>query len=400
MSAASTLYLIPSLRAIAGKDGDVQLTQKFVTGVLEYARRWNGQVVVLLRREDDISTNLDMIWISPDDMPFSIEWLKDDPIELLKQLVDARIVLGSLVHENTFLATLCADAGIPLVYITEYTHNTRCQIIDSQTCNPILRLRRKWWTTQLEQRYVQATLLATGVQCNGTPTYDAYCAINSNPLLYFDSRVAKSMLVANEIVEQRLKKLLNDQPIRLVFSGRLIAMKGADHLPLVAAELDKLGVHYEMDICGDGPLRNSIESKIHKLNSCSRIQMHGTLEFQRELLPLVSNHTDLFVCCHRQGDPSCTYLETMSCGVPIIGYDNEALCGIVKTSNVGWTTPLNKPKILASEIARLVSSRDELTAASRAALKFASMHTLEKTMDARIEHLLDCCRQRTIGAAA
>ncbi len=400
MTPATTLYIIPSLKARAGECGAVQLTQKFITGVLEYTKRWSGPVTVLLRQEEDTSTNLDMVWIKTDDVPFSIQWLSKNANDLLQQLADARIVLGSLVHENTFLAKLCADADIPLVYITEYTHKTRCQIIDTQTHNTILRWRRKWWTAKLEQRYVQALQLATGVQCNGTPTYDAYSSIHRNTLLYFDSRVTSSMLGSNEIIEQRLQKLASNQPLRLVFSGRLIAMKGADHLPQVAIELDRLGVPFVMDICGDGPLRNSVERSVRKNNLGSHIQMHGTLEFERELLPFVRNHTDLFVCCHRQGDPSCTYLETFACGVPIVGYDNEAFSGLVRASNVGWTTQLDKPKLLAKEIARLASSRDELANASRAALQFAMKHTLEKTMDARVVHLLECCKESVKGAAA
>lgn len=400
MTTATTLYIIPSLKARAGDDGALQLTQKFVTGVLEYVKRWPGSVTVLLRQEEEDSTNLDMVWVKSDDVPFTIQWLPNEVDELLAKLTDARMVLGSLVHENTFLGKLCADADIPLVYITEYTQETRCQIIDAQTNNAILRWRRKWWTTKLEQRYVQALQLASGVQCNGTPTFDAYRSIHPHALLYFDSRVSDSMLASNQVIEQRLEKLASNQPLRLVFSGRLMAMKGADHLPQVAAELDHLGVSYVMDICGDGPLRNSIERNIHKYNPASRIQMHGSLEFECELMPFVSNHTDLFVCCHRQGDPSCTYLETFACGVPIIGYDNEALDGLVKASNVGWTTPMDKPKLLAKEIARLATARDELANASRAALKFAALHTLGRTMDARIDHLLTCCKEKVKGAAA
>lgn len=39
--------------------------------------------------------------------------------------------------------------------------------------------------------------------------------------------------------------------------------------------------------------------------------------------------------CHRQGDPSCTYLETYACGMPIVGYNNQAHQGILASNNAG-----------------------------------------------------------------
>ena len=110
-----------------------------------------------------------------------------------------------------------------------------------------------------------------------------------------------------------------------------------------------------------------------------------------ELLPLVTDDVDLFVCCHRQGDPSCTYTETMSCGTPIAGYDNEAFQGMVKHSGTGFLSPMDRPRALARLIADLNSDRPRLADASLAALDFASAHDFESTMSGRVEHMLSCC---------
>ncbi len=399
MSSRDTLYLVPALEARAC-DGAFELTKKFLDGVREYVKRWGGPVVVLVGETRIPSTNLDTVHVTPDDVPFGLAWRPRDDAALVERLADARLVLATLVDRNTRLAQLCAAINVPVVYITEYSLRTRCQVIRAETVNPLLRWRRQRWTKQLERRYERAVRLAEGVQCNGTPTFNAYRSINPRPLLYFDSRVRRDMLVCPKQLEQRTAKLLAGDPLRLVFSGRIVPMKGADHLPLVAAELDRLGVPFVMDICGAGPQVDRITAEVRRLNLTERVRLHGVLEFESELLPYVSRNADLFICCHRQGDPSCTYLETVACGVPIIGYDNEALRGIVETSGVGWITPMDRCKQLAQKIAQLNRDRALLAEAATTAVAFASRHTLEPTMDARVGHLEQCSRRLATGAAA
>ena len=80
----------------------------------------------------------------------------------------------------------------------------------------------------------------------------------------------------------------------------------------------------------------------------------------------------------------------MSCGVPIVGYDNEAFEGIVKESAAGWLSPMNRPETLAETIARLANDRPALLEASRRAADFGRRHTFDRTFKARIEHMKSC----------
>ena len=179
-------------------------------------------------------------------------------------------------------------------------------------------------------------------------------------------------------------------PLRLFFSGRLAPMKGADHLVQVAAELRRLGVPFGMTICGGGELEARIRTDIERLGLGDCVKLAGILDFKDELVPLTKHETDLFICCHRTGDPSCTYLEVMSCGVPIVGYDNEAFRGIVRESGVGWLAPMDRPETVAGKIAELSRDRAGLLDASRRAAEFGRRHTFEQTFRARIEHMRSC----------
>jgi glycosyltransferase involved in cell wall biosynthesis len=377
-----------------GRQGSFVLTRKFVDGVLEYVKHWPGPVSVWVERTDKPGTNLDHVETHPDDVLFELHWLASGSDErFMRAIESADLVLAALVDKHVSLAELCRARGVPLVFVTEYSVKTRQQIVRTETRNPLVRWRRQRWTTRLETRYERAVALAAGVQCNGLPTYKAYSGRNPRSLLYFDTRVRGDQLVSSDVLEQRLSHLRQGKPLRLAFSGRLIAMKGADHLPLVARELRRLNVPFTMDICGGGALEAAMREAIARFELTQQIRLRGVLDFERELLPFIAREIDLFVCCHRQGDPSCTYLETYSCGVPIVGYDNEAFAGLAAASGVGgpdWVTPMDDPVTLARKIADLGGSREGIAQASHNALAFATRHTFEHTMCNRVQHMLDC----------
>jgi glycosyltransferase involved in cell wall biosynthesis len=381
--------LIPSCRAASPGPGVFVFGKKFLDGVVTYARHWPGRVEVLTEIVPE-ATEPDARAVSAKELPFAVTPIKDSGSELTDALRRAAVISAALIPEKVSLAEVCREIGVPVVYVSEYSILTRKQIIQVETKNPLLRLRRGLWTTQLEARYLRSLRLAAGVQCNGTPTYEAYRSVNQRPLLFFDSRVDESMIVKEEVLETRLRTLLEHRPLRLVFSGRLTGIKGVDDLPRVAQELRRMGVPFTLDIYGTGELASSLRTQIARLGLADAVQLHGFIDFETALVPRISNSADLFVCCHRQGDPSCTYLETLSCGTPIAGYANEAFCGIRALSSAGWETPLDDPRALAEVIATLNHKRAELAEASRAARRFAVLHPFNETFRRRVEHLVEC----------
>jgi glycosyltransferase involved in cell wall biosynthesis len=368
-------------------NGTVVLTRKFLEGAEEYLRYWPGPMTVLAEADATVSDNLDNIRFDVSQLPFKLKLVNFAELDGEAELTGAAIVLASAGHQQNHVASLCNRIGVPCVYVTEYSLRTRQQVVDAGTRNWLLRLRRRFWERGQERRQRAAIAVAQGVQCNGTPTFEAYRGVNSNALLFFDTRVTQEMLATSEEVDRRLAGCMSGRPLRLLFSGRLIAMKGADDLVLVAKHLKELGVAFELTICGDGELADRMKASIVAHDLSRQVRLAGVLDFHRELVPKVKHETDVFVCCHRQGDPSCTYLETMGCGVPIVGYDNEAFAGVVAASGSGWSVPMNQPRLLARRIQELDMDRLQIAQVSRKSLAFAAQHSFEATFRKRIEHL-------------
>jgi glycosyltransferase involved in cell wall biosynthesis len=153
-----------------------------------------------------------------------------------------------------------------------------------------------------------------------------------------------------------------------------------------------------MSIFGDGEYAPQLEKDIIASELCDLVHLRGNLDFKSELVPLVTNEADLFVCCHRQGDPSCTYLETMSCGVPIAGYGNEAWEKLSRFSETGWSSPSGDPGALAELICDVLGRPGEVEYQSRRSLAFARSHTFEKTFARRVEHIANIANAYRAGS--
>jgi glycosyltransferase involved in cell wall biosynthesis len=155
----------------------------------------------------------------------------------------------------------------------------------------------------------------------------------------------------------------------------------------VAAALQRRGIRFEMSLYGSGALEGALREQIAAEGLEGRVRLEGLLEFHRELMPRLRDTVDLFACCHPQGDPSCTYLETMAAGVPMVGYENESFAGLMRRGPIGWGVPIGQVEAMADVIARLDRDRGELAERAEAALAFAREHTFEATFARRVAHL-------------
>ncbi|MCU0544501.1 MAG: glycosyltransferase [Oscillatoriaceae cyanobacterium Prado104] len=388
MFANNTLTILQPLQAKLLPNGKVLLTRKLIEAVVELSNYWDGSITVMMEETQTGNDNIDCKVFNLDELPFKLEVISFDRITpaLLRQHQTA-LVLAVPGYRQNHITNICHLAGIPCIYVSEYTLKTRKQIASVNASNPLGRLRKIAWEQNQEIKQRVAIAGADGLQCNGTPTYKEYLNLNPNALLFFDTRISEDMLATPRDIEMRTANRSADMPLRLLFSGRLIKMKGADHLMNVAIELKKQAANFEMFISGAGDLEKMMHDTIanNQLQDC--VKMLGVPDFKTEFFPFVKQNIDLFVCCHRQGDPSCTYVETMSCGVPIVGYANEAFEGISEISETGWVVPMDRPKLMAQQIIQLSYNREIIRAMSYKSLDFARQHTFEKTFKARTEHM-------------
>lgn len=384
----TVLVVISPLKGFTLPSGKIMLTEKFVDGMKLYKELWDGPILHLCEPADQPSGNLDNIEVLAKNSNFDTICAPITDDMLRRSIPKRSLVLASVGEHFNSVSAICKELGVPCVYVTEYNLRTRHQIVKEYQRSFVHGFWGTLKQTQQEVAQRRAIANASGVQCNGLPTYVEYKDLTPRPLLFFDSRTDSSMLANADNIARKSAELRQGRKLHLVFSGRINLMKGVDDLIRVARSLrGLLDDRFHMSICGDGEYASRLQKEITEEGPADLITMKGSLDFKTELVPFVTNEADIFVCCHRQGDPSCTYLETMACGVPVVGYDNDAWRELALFSKSGRATPLGNPSSLARAIADLYAAPDGIEAESRRSLDFAKEHTFEKTFERRIDHL-------------
>lgn len=361
--------------------------RKFYDGIKSFVQFWPGNIKLAMRtfelknlpsfgsveyvegRED-----FDLIILRP-----------EEKISEMHLYVIDLLMISADNHIDLYLSSLAKKMGIPCIPNIEYTLKTRIQMAIQERTNNFALFKSLAWLFLNEFKLRYAIWNATAIQANGAAAFKAY-GKKENSILYFDNRVSSETCIKNSIFVARLEYLAKKMPLRLAFSGRLIKAKGADALVDFSVKLRETGTSFEFHIFGSGELEQSMREDVVAKNLGNCVYIHGAVDFERELLPFIQNKTDLFICCHRQGDPSCTYLETYGCGVPIAGFSNEAHSGILERRDVGWMVQMNSVSELAILIARLSSDRKEIDVKSKNAINFARENLFEHIFQKRMNH--------------
>ena len=132
LNMAGTFAEITGLKVIPRPNGSLVLTRKFIEGMTYYASKWPGHVVAVMQPDDRESPNLDNVEVRPEDIPFEVKCLRYDSPELREFLVTCGLVHWGPHHLLHDVADALGRAGTPSVYCTEYSLQTRWQIIAAQ----------------------------------------------------------------------------------------------------------------------------------------------------------------------------------------------------------------------------------------------------------------------------
>lgn len=369
-------------------DGNtVRVDRKFHTGMTNYAEHLRHPLATvhpLVGRDRPI---MDSVELPIDTLPYEIlplslqsnEWspTEDGLKALERQIAASQLVVGYGYGS----ADVCHRLGVRYIACLEYDLQTQVTVAASFGRTPVHAV---WAALKCTSSYfrtmVPAMRRAHEVHCNGYPMYSASAKFNSNRLLYLDSRMSSEMVIPLQDLQKRLQNRRPDA-LKLIFSGRYENMKGALDAVKAALLCRERGMNVELDCYGQGSLGDAMRAVAapHR----DHVRIHDTIPFPE--LVLKTREADLFVCCHIQSDPSCTYLETMGSGVPIVGYANRMWSAMAKESGAGVVSLRNTPSSLADAIASYHQSPTKLDEASMNARTFAVDHCFEKEFSKRTD---------------
>lgn len=363
----------------------LKLDVKFVEGMAQHCAEWPGPVSCVLHEgAAEIPFGADY---APRDLPFKLHVLAPGQPIVAEHLQGADVIIAGADDAGLLsLVPMARQIGAKIAYTIEYTLETRMQILrlDRQR-SPLRKLRGAVWLLQQERRRRRAMRQADAVQFNGYPAEESYARLNRDTMTYLDGRLTPDLLATPGDIQARQRHLRGGAPLRLIHSGRLEPMKGAQDLLPVMRELARLGVTAELDIYGTGSEAPAIAAGLAEFGG--RVRLHEPVDFRETLTRLNRESADLFLSCHRQSDPSCTYIEAMGGGLAVAGYANAMWRRMAELSQAGLHAPLGSVADLAGRIATLDKDRETLIAMGDRALSFASAHLFEVEFKRRMHHL-------------
>ena len=160
-------------------------------------------------------------------------------------------------------------------------------------------------------------------------------------------------IIPNPVRQFQIQRKLPKFPHpRIIAIGRLVHLKGFDLLLTAFAEATKEFPEWQLDIFGQGPLREELEKQRNQLGLKTKVHFCGiTTDVYAEL-----ERSDIFVLSSRFEGFSNVLLEAMAAGVAVIAADCRFGPGeIVDNGNNGLLVPAENIPALAQSLKRLMS---------------------------------------------
>src|SRR5436305_2254489 len=149
---------------------------------------------------------------------------------------------------------------------------------------------------------------------------------------------------------------------RIVSVGRLVAFKGFEDLLDACAELQRRGVDFICEIIGDGPLRETLQAKIERLDLSSRVRLLGSLSQTAVSERLQA--ADVFALASTTDAQGATdvfptvILEAMASGRPVVSTRLAGIPELVVHNETGILISPTDTAALANALEQLLRNSD------------------------------------------
>jgi glycosyltransferase involved in cell wall biosynthesis len=178
-----------------------------------------------------------------------------------------------------------------------------------------------------------------------------------NSLGYFRNGTFQTIVNGVDIERFSLNVNRKDYPVLdlsprdfiFICAGRLERIKGHDIL-LKAFSKIKPKDHVKLLIVGEGPCRHEIEKYIAEEELQHNVRMLG----HREDIPALLKLSDCFVLSSYSEGLSCSIIEAMAAGLPVIATDVGGNSELIKDGIDGYLVPSDNPELLSKRLQAII----------------------------------------------
>lgn len=169
-------------------------------------------------------------------------------------------------------------------------------------------------------------------------------------------------------------------PLRMLFVGALEPWKGPGRALTVLQGAIQRGMEVELDMVGDGSLREELEQAARARGLASRVAFHGWIP-RRRLDGLYAGAHVIVLPSAGEGWPK-VLSEAMAHGVIPLASPVSSIPAVLRTAGVGAALPRDAPERWVDALEHLGNAPDAVLAQASAARRAAEGFTYERYLDA------------------
>lgn len=186
--------------------------------------------------------------------------------------------------------------------------------------------------------------------------------------------------------------------LKVLFVGRLVAVKALPLLLDALAALRAQGRRIELEVIGEGPLREDWQRHARRLGLDEGLRWLGARDAAGVVAAM--QRADVFCLPSVRESGGAVLLEAMSCGLPVIGMDFGGPAELIDTA-VGWKLPMPDPHTAtAGLIQALAEAQDQplarMARGRQARERMLALHSWSARLDAA-ERLYGRCSRPALS---
>lgn len=264
--------------------------------------------------------------------------------------------------------------------------NYRNYLMDKYIYQPFFSLQ-----VRLAARYCSLVLL------KGQGLVDTYGHNKPHVRNLLDAAHSHGHIIPPAELSVKLERLINpNNPLNLVYFGRLTAYKGIDRCLLIMRALeDQHPGRFNFRIIGAGEDADMLKTMAAQLDLSEAVQFLGPRTFGTELFEEL-RACDIAMATPLAPDAPRSALDAMCSGLPLLAFDTEYYASLRDNSNAVVTATWNDTDDAVRALIKLDNDRTELARLASNAVKFAASNTQDEWLKRRAEWISDYCFNSTV----
>jgi glycosyltransferase involved in cell wall biosynthesis len=244
---------------------------------------------------------------------------------------------------------------------------------------------------RLQEHQCRRAITAAGLSLlKGRTTLERYRACSPHIHAVEDTSYFSHEIVASDIVTQRVASLLQRQgtryarPLRFVFCGRLLDIKGVDRSIRIVHAARQRGANVTLDIVGSGPEHDALQQLITTLRLSDVVTMVGALPYGAALLQRLAQNDALLFNPRMEETPRMIF-DGYAAGLPLVAGGIDYVQERAQADAAALVLPRDDDAQAVKMIVALDADREPLRVLTGQALKAAHHHAADRWYQRRAQ---------------